>query len=98
MPVGRHRFELMTKNLQRDPLERFILRPVDKREDLLVDGHTDSRQRPRRGSIMASARASIQSWVSESTFLDRKRPYLPCFANVLDFATLRVAGRPRQRQ
>ena len=37
-------FKLMTKDGQRDPLERFRLRPVDKREYLFINGHRIKRQ------------------------------------------------------
>ena len=46
--VRPNRLELMAENVQRKPLEFLRLRPVDKRENLLVDGHKASRQRLQR--------------------------------------------------
>jgi len=46
-------FKLMTENLQREPLERFGLGPVDKRDNLFVNGH---RLRAGRGTGMIMAR------------------------------------------
>jgi hypothetical protein len=40
---------LMAKNIQRKPLEFLGLRPVDKRENLLIYGHKASRRGPRPG-------------------------------------------------
>ena len=60
-PVRRNCFKLMTKDLQREPLERFRLWPVDKREDLLVDGHRLFAKEGWTATIMAPRRAPIQS-------------------------------------
>jgi hypothetical protein len=42
-PVRADRVELMAKNIERQPLERLRVGPVDKRENLLVNGHRISR-------------------------------------------------------
>jgi len=52
---------LMTKDLQGEPLERLGRGPVDKREDLLVDGHRLFAKEGWTPTIMAPRRAPIQS-------------------------------------
>src|SRR5277367_3666952 len=56
-PVGPNRLELMAENVQRQPLESLRLGPVDKRENLLVDGHKASRNGPGADDHGIAARA-----------------------------------------
>src|SRR5271154_892954 len=51
------RLELMAENVQRQPLKFLRLGPVDKRENLLVDGHKASRNGPGADDHGIAARA-----------------------------------------
>src|SRR5258708_39569135 len=60
-PIREHRLELIAKDLDRQPVEIFIHRPVDKREYALVDLPVDRHKTRGRLTIMASERAVVQS-------------------------------------